>query len=968
MTVATFERTRQIKGSPAIDVWCELRGKTTTGADTIYRFSQRVLSYPAGSILPPITDERLGTMSQPSFELSDGRRGQLIGVSMTINIVDDDYLVHNWLDNPFQDNFLALQLTIWAIPEDQRRAAILPVPIFRGVVRKPRFLADRVVQLTVEDPFTSTFPDNVPFYEVSKDQFPNAPKESLGTTISPCYGDLTDGGVTTAAPVLQSESISGSKVSPDHIVDTNDRAGYATQGGDIPTATSIVEVPTSSGSFAPWYNDRFYAMARITDIATGITGDPENLLPRNCPSIGAVAADSTIVVSCANAGAGKSYSFYLARIFNNIIYWEQRLDSATPTATFTKQDEGIGIPPTFADKTPGAATTDLPSDVPSRTVGFAIRARVTGGYTAFSLPLFSIPGGYGRIARFAVSPVIGALDYQAIATRDGIGGGTVALSDWNRQFVVPTSSTNGAGDIVFEYDFRETTGSSISGIDAPPVAGIVPGVDVGPCIDLNGITWQRFLFSHGDVKEISAGYLNGVMLDESRYGVDVLLPDKTGFDQISATRTIDIGGYTFITGYLRSTALDSFIGADSPSFTTTLLGVTDGSGNLLTAILDQIVHVANNFTLTKTPYVLGSWLGDAVFPDGTVIIDLASVATVKARLDAIIPSGQAGAWFYRQSVTAQQLHAEGHISGGFDGSYQPSGQYRVALWERTATPSRSFSETFDIVAGSFSVDPDFDQLETVIDYTCKYNMLENQYDQSDTYTYAPGVSKYGRKKLQGGEIVNFRFRRQIAPCTEMASLRAQRYGSGPFVLAVFDIIGFHSLNVLSGHCIALDHSDGPWSNRATRVQSMAPNADGHTISFVVEDYRQASGLVGIEDIMAERSLGGSRENSCHTVGGIVRPWDWRPARINGSLVPASYIRTARLWISTDAGSVLAKIYDDLSNLIATAGSGVTSSSLTLVEIILPYDAGVVNYEIRLTLTGGATDLGTLCFGRIDVEP
>ncbi len=955
MPVATFDVVQQFRGTQTIDVWAVLSHRDPMGAAREYAFAQRVLTYPAGASIAPKTDARLGSISRPSFALSD-RRGQLRGVSLTFDAIDHDYTIRGWLENPNQDNVRNITLAIYIIPEDQRRSEYTPQLLFRGIVKEPEFLADRLVRFVCEDPFTTSFGELVPFFQVNKTTFPNAPTDSLGTVVTPAYGDLADEGGTDDPPEPADEAASGASYGSEFTDDrfnsprtagmvfnyenTECRSGLKALGGTAPANVTIGETLANGGVWTDQVGLQHYAgVAFIPDGSD--EGDWDPFLPKDWTAIAPLTdAAASLDVSCDTLAGDPAgiYRHYLANKTNNNLNGYKYIDSPTPGVSFTNDNHQ-----TLAPR--------------SR---YLVAAWKVGGALSPVSKIIGLTQIGPRLPRVVLSaPPMGATHCVLFLARPGAGAGnvgasvTLSPSDFVLSLEVDASQVNGDGHFYAEIDFDSLGGwTAISGLEAAKL-GIIPGVDVGDmyvdddsgdvsATDASGTMRRMFLFAHGPMQEVAKAALNDTLIADSRYGVDVWLPDKTGWDDIFPARTVTINGDEFTVGFLAGDALATYLAAgtegrfalNGKGAYTGELGVDDA---LITSIYDQIAHVANNFTLPpalgQEPYKAGAWKAPAEFADGTVVVNTASVTAVKARAgDAdMIPSGDAGAWFLREGITAQELHAQLHVSGGIRGGWQPSGQYRMVLWDPAATPTRRLTEVHDFVARSFSFKPSYTEpgLETVVDYQARYDVIAGAYELADTYD---GTNRFGSKRSRDGAVL-FRMRRSLAPCGDIARLMVRRFGQ-PLLTGPLEVAGLHALDVLPGECIAVDHSDGSgqgakgWRARPVHVDEVAPDADGYRVALVLEDYRAVYPDWLLEELMADLSFGGHRQTSAvdgsddgeHDWTGEIVPYNHRIVRVPWSLLNG-FSATARVQIAVDGGggrTVAAKIWNVTDDVIVGA--------------------------------------------------
>lgn len=960
MSLVVLERTPQFRGAQTIDVWIEIDGQAADGSGAqTFRMAQRVLTYPAGSVFVPVTDDRLGSISAVTRELSD-KRGEIRGVACTITLHDHDNFLRAWLDNPYQDVVDKLPVRVWLAPEDQRRAELDPQPYFRGVIQQPSFTAPRLVTLQCEDPFSATFGEPVPFHTIPRAAWPTAPADAIGQTLTPIYGAHTDEPSADAPPTIVVEAANGMSGPSGGVY----LGGFGDAGGLVPTGVAVIESGAGTLDAAEWF----------VAVATRVAGVQSEWAPRYFTDGVATAAvsvvtggASAVVASCDDMGIGVAYTFFLGRHDAGGYRWIQQIETASPTATFT-DSPASEADATIANITPGAALCFVSIKQ------YVVRRRRADGWSLVSDPILCICRGWQRNNRFTWALDAGDLEYEVFVT--------LASTTYYRKFPVPITQLTGGGDVYFEDDQTDTTGEAISGLRAP--AGMVPGIYVGTRPDLYGRTLYWWLFAHGAIAadaiqsvyvRLADGTITRVF--DVSYGLTVFAPGKTGWDQVSADANfIDIAGvrYTAVAFVLNATdpaqpgyddALAMIQNAHSVRINVSagVEDVGDGTGTPITALLDQRQHAYRNFVFAATAYTAGPWATTVpTFADGAPKVDEASLAAA-ATLAAARFSSNVGAWFFREALTGQQLEAHFNLNCHTDSFWTRAGALAVAFWWPYTIGTRRFTEALDFVADSFSFQDDRQQLETAVPFRCAWSEVGDGAADGAADFQAAGeatasamvLAKYGRKVLSDGPI-GFRMRDDATACAELAALRARRYGQ-PLRLAPATVAGFHALEVVPGETVYIQHREGSgqlgWRDRPVRVQSQTLDADGHVVGLVFEDFR-----LGADEVLQGGAFMrvGSNENG---VG--FRADDSYEIReqtdllVDHDALAPGWVWRFRGWGQCEAGATMAfEIYDVAAAAVVATGDpfGTTFPADGDEDVLtVPTNTGQRYYRVRVAISG-----------------
>ena len=280
--------------------------------------------------------------------------------------------------------------------------------------------------------------------------------------------------------------------------------------------------------------------------------------------------------------------------------------------------------------------------------------------------------------------------------------------------------------------------------------GVVPVVHVGQRI-VGGTPWYEFLVCGHAIKAITAVYqadadnvfqpseqkvipidpsletdagvrsvapvtaLGGIRIADSvcNVGGSLLVPGiGTGWAAaVGAPVYVDLNGHRYTVIYARNVIGEKAALGEQPLFVN-VAGIEDqgnGTGTLLTSLLDQYLHVMQNWLIGN--YQTGSWLSSPNFPDEALPqIDANSFAVAKAISEQRIPGGYVGAMqfgvdgqFFALRDAIAQMNVSCDVNSGFN--YRT--QFIVSMQSEEISSlgaAQAITQMRDIIRDTFNIE------------------------------------------------------------------------------------------------------------------------------------------------------------------------------------------------------------------------------------------------------------------------
>lgn len=544
----------------------------------------------------------------------------------------------------------------------------------------------------------------------------------------------------------------------------------------------------------------------------------------------------------------------------------------------------------------------------------------------------------------------------------------------------------------------------------PDFHGAVPCIPVGTAV-ISSFTWTRFLICGHAIKEFRAAFSGGVTWDVGQIGVDYLAPGWSGqplYEDItvgSETRR-----YAFL--YARGPIADNAVSGTAP-LTCNVFGTEtagNGSGTLITDIIDQYAHFYDNYAIQN--YLSGAYLSTPQFHpvlDPTLRRNTASFTTAKAALAARLGGGYPGGGVIGSNG---DLRTKGDWLQAFDQSadtkrgFNLAGQFIVVVPD-AGTPVATYTQMDDIISDSFNGAPlDWDGMFNVLPYSFNRNYASNAWFTENAQIVV-GSSITGYKATKPDALVELWFVRSATVSESNMAGRAAR-SQHPPRRPVFDtgIYGLAQTDI--GQTINVTHADGPggsgWVNRKVlvdritaqpgnqaRVTIEGEDLDGRgTLSYTtVAGYPGSSAGGGLNfnvgtsptvtvavATSGPRSLGGDRNRLFRANSAEPIP-NYRVVEIDWSTIPAFNVRAYIESMTTNASNPvdieLVRV-DSSDAYVSTAVSFTAHSNVpspggpwTKESQVLPTGTGVERYLLRAWCTNSSA-INVNALGELRLEP
>jgi hypothetical protein len=306
--------------------------------------------------------------------------------------------------------------------------------------------------------------------------------------------------------------------------------------------------------------------------------------------------------------------------------------------------------------------------------------------------------------------------------------------------------------------------------------------------------------------------------------------------------------------------------------------VGDGTGSTINSAPWQLVHVLNNELLSVVADA--DWASQAA-RNGFSIIDKASADAVKTAGENLLAGGLRGAFelgFNYQFITTREFLAQAYISWGIETFINRYGQIAFTILDRSATASGVPTDTavFDILKGSFSIDPHREDIENATRYVYRRNYVKSlqQLDNPEgtrlprepfdadflsgvqevtnaTSVTALGGTPRGRRE---SDVLQMELTREEAVATAVMALRnAIRSPANGRATATYSITLQKADDVELGDLRKVTHPWGTsstgWSARRCQVRAITEDWNDMTAELEVLDVEDLLDEVAVEGIV-----------------------------------------------------------------------------------------------------------------------
>lgn len=751
---------------------------------------------------------------------------------------DTDRLIRGWMGNQFQQYIQNRQVITRMIDDASRRLFVTPRTLMRGIIRGYKPIGPLHYQFRAQDFLTSLFgPANlqkqIPQEAISRAQFPSCPTESLHKPVPYLFGNLSNSISSTVPPTLTGTPSTG-------FYDDGGGAlvagfGSLTSLAAVPTGVSTVAGAGGSGTLGTtvdYYNAEVGAMVTAVD-ANGDETDPEPFYSdgphggsrgsfANAGTITAATIDGTKKVTVSWTAAANAVKY---RVYIGYYYFGFR-------PTLMKE---VTAPTVSVD-----FTSDTDGNSPSFTQfwWYAVSAVMPDGETGLSQQIFSMVRTHRRPTLIEWNAVPSATAYRIY--RRGIG-------DWDRKWEVAAPATS------FEDDLLDTGATFITGL--AQLTGVIPVTPIGIEYDDANSPWFAFLVCGHQVHEISAVYQDGVVIDSSQYGVNLLVPGQTGYSTFFSTHTGSpqyhtVNGRIYTKIYARSEMGATAADGTKP-FSINVKGRRSEGGTFLEQIADIYREFVLNFGFQDGA---GGYLSNPEWPediqgDTLTQIDLDSFDYVKDVHAARLVGGYPGGIAFGADgnfITLREAIAQLNVSADTESFFDRNSRFKVSIFNEDlalVSAARHYTQLTDILKGEFDLDPKVDEVENIVVYSYRRNYylppdgrrwdIEEAEEEDST-----SISNLREEKRS--RVLELHGIRTAGPATDIAVRRKVRKSVPPVIVELKT--NLYGLSTEIGDVIRVTHIDGAtssgWTLRTLRVKRHITNPQNYTVRLICEDVQR----------------------------------------------------------------------------------------------------------------------------------
>lgn len=367
--------------------------------------------------------------------------------------------------------------------------------------------------------------------------------------------------------------------------------------------------------------------------------------------------------------------------------------------------------------------------------------------------------------------------------------------------------------------------------------GVVPAWFTGKR-QVDGFDWDEYvLFGHAPSPGGILGFFGDIDGIRQRFttdyeGVDFLWPGHTGWNAALGSSNLyrDFNSHRYTVFYARGPRSDSARTGRIP-FSVNIGGVEaegDGTGDTITSIARQALHLLNNFVLQN--YGSGAWLSIPTV-NGYSRLKTSSFETVRTvsseRMGGSPSEGHVGAFLlgWDGSTTVLRELVKLFHDCGIDFGENKDGQIVASMVDPDAASVRSISDVTDVIAKSFHARRRRDEIRNTVTYryarryvpalpeptpaegdalpgTLRKSQIAWETDNVAPTPDASSVTKYGTRKLD----LSFELVRDEATAEDLAAMKQEVLAPGPTAVGYKD--NLCGTNVDLGDNIDLTHFQG----------------------------------------------------------------------------------------------------------------------------------------------------------------
>jgi hypothetical protein len=678
--------------------------------------------------------------------LSD-RTGQVEGAAFSWVASDLDRRIRSLLFGlTTRYNFVNRTVIARMISDIDRRANRQPRTIFRGILRNYDPKEELKFEFNAEDflaaklsPFNL---DKVIPRRLIGDVFADAPVDARKRPIPIIYGEASDESATGNVPILFGTaalggySDSGSQVfGHGHLTSSVVVTGIGTPtltAGAGGSGTLSADVPNGEYGIIVTGVDGSGRESDPVPYFTDVAGNGRGAFPASVPHV-TVDGTQKVTASWTAATGAVKYRVYLGYYYYGFRP-TQMIETVATSCDFTSGPAWQGGSEALS---PGATTPPF-----GQFWYYAVSAKFGDGTeTGLSAVGFAITRGYRRPHAIEWVSVAGAISYS-IFRRGAVG-------DFDRRWDY-TPANPLAATQEFDDDLLDTNVIIING--APVATGVVPLTYIGVEV-VSGFPWHRYLVQHGCAKEVTSLFVDGKKIDSGNYGVTWLAPGKSGWPL--AHNYVDVNGTRCTVVYGRGPQSDAIVNGSS-SLSGNVKGleaVGDGSGTLITSLLQIYKHFIVNFGFQNSNGGIGGWLSAPLWEVGVSQVDTTSFDTADAVAATRLAGGFTGAAVIGANdelITLREIIKRFNVSADVRSGFNRNSQFFVTMLDtRVATiaAAREITQLTNILKSSFSIEEQVDELYNVAVYSYARDFKQNKWRvESEELPDADSITNYRETK------------------------------------------------------------------------------------------------------------------------------------------------------------------------------------------------------------------------------
>lgn len=753
-------------------------------------------------------------------------------------------------------------VVIRMIADASRRALALARTIVRGFIRSYKPGPRLTFQFTAADWLLRIITTDIPQRRLSRTYFPDLPTDAIDKPEPIIYGEMSDEGSATAPPVLTGDAARGA------FLDSEWVCGYGnlTSGAAVPTnPTATVAAGGALSLDVP--NSEYGVMITAVD-GNGLESDPvpfftgvsggggRGSFPVTVPHDTVSAGTQTINVAwTASAGAVK-YRVYFGWYYYGFRPTQMiEVNAPAVACAFTANPEWTAAL-TVDNITPGATLIGW------STIGYyAVTAIAVDGETAMSATCAEVTRGYRRPVRVQWLAAAGALSYRVYRRPPGSPDG------WDRMWTVP------AGTLLLDDDWLDTSCTMVTG--APSATGVVPVRHVGS-ENVGGGIYQAFLVASHACASIISCFQNKLRLDPGCYGVTWLVPGKAGWPW-GATRYRDLNGRRYTLLYVRGPDGDDAASGTRP-ITVNVQGIEDvgdGSGALITSVLQQYKHFLKNFAFGD--WQTDAWLEAPVFPadpapeasDTIRIMDDGSFDAADAVSAARVAGGYLGATLIGASdvLALREMITRWNRSCDVDCGFNRRTQFSVWMESDDAAllaGARHYTQERDIFADSFTIEDLDTELFNAQPYAFGFKPVDGSWAAVDNTTDLTSIADLEETRTAERLDLYMVPKQCVAVAHDIAAHALMRTAYPPREATW--TTGLGGLSDELGNIVRVTHSDGigagGWVRHPVRVHVHEVDVEQFAVTLKARDvaytFRRQTDTTWFAPSQTSDGAGGSR--------------------------------------------------------------------------------------------------------------